>query len=70
MWPSFLSTAFALILRIWDLFSGRAKKKLEDRRLELEAASRQAQIDGDLDDLRKFRAEIDEIDRKLQSGDY
>lgn len=59
-----------VVFRILDWMKGRPKKKLEDRRKELEVESRQYQLDGNLDQLRRVRGEIQDIDRRLQSGDY
>jgi hypothetical protein len=70
MFPSLIESVLSILIRVWDLFSGRAKRKLETKRWQLEQDSRQAQIDGDLDDLRRIRAELDEVDRKLRDGDY
>lgn len=58
------------ILRVWGWVSGRPKQQLHSKRVMLEEQSRQAQLDGDLDVLRKTRTEIEEIDRKLSTGDY
>lgn len=65
-----VTTILNFILRIWGWVSGHSKQKLMDRRLLLEDKSRQAQIDGDIDELRKIRAEINEIDRNLEFGNY
>jgi hypothetical protein len=59
-----------LVLRIWGWVSGRSKQRLQNKRIVLEEQNRQAQLDGDLDALRKTRAEIEEVDRRLLSGDY
>lgn len=59
-----------LAFRVWDFISNRPKKKLKKRRLELEEQSRQAQLNGDLDELRKIRGQIEEIDRDLKSDNY
>lgn len=60
----------SLILKVWGWVSGRSKQRIVDSRAMLEAQSRQAQIDGDLDELRRIRGEIEELDHRLQSGDY
>ena len=65
-----LTGAFEFINRVWGWVSGRAKKKLLNKREELEKESRRAQLDGELDTLRRVRGEIQELDRKLQSGNY
>ena len=67
---STLQSIIALILKVWGWVSGRAKQKLQNDRAALEERSRQAQIDGDLDELRRIRGEIEELDHRLQSGDY
>jgi hypothetical protein len=65
-----IQAAITFILKVWGWVSGRSKQKLIDRRMTLEENSRQAQIDGDLVELRRIRGEIEELDHKLQSGDY
>lgn len=65
-----LRAAIELTLKVWGWVSGRSLKQLKNKRIELEAKSRQAQLDGDLDVLRKTRAEIQEVDRRILVGDY
>jgi hypothetical protein len=65
-----LRAAIELILKVWGWVSGRSLQQLKSKRVELEAQSRQAQLDGDLDALRKTRAEIQEVDRRISIGDY
>lgn len=65
-----ITVSLEFILKVWGWVSGRSRQKLEQRRIALQDQSKQAQIDGDLDALRKVRAEIDEIDRRLITGDY
>lgn len=65
-----IRAAIEFILKVWGWVSGRSLQKLNNKRIELEAKSRQAQLDGDLDVLRKTRAEIEEVDRRINTGDY
>lgn len=65
-----ITTVLEFIMWAWERMSGRAKKRLQDKRVELEKESRRAQLDGELDTLRRVRGEIEEIDRKLFTGDY
>lgn len=65
-----IRAAIEFILKVWGWVSGRSLQKLKNKRTELEAKSRQAQLDGDLDVLRKTRAEIEEVDRRIDTGDY
>jgi len=67
---AFIQSIISLILKIWGWVSGRSKQKLQDERKALEEASRQALLDGDLDATRRARAGIEEIDRRLEYGDY
>lgn len=67
---STIQAAIELTLKIWGWVSGRAKKKLQNRRIELQEENRKAQIDGDINALRRTRAQIEEIDRRLDTGDY
>lgn len=66
----FLTGLLAFISRIWDWVNGRPKQKLIDKRMWLEEESRKAQLIGDLDGLRKAKAEINDIDKRLSTGDY
>ena len=65
-----LRAAIELVLRVWGWVSGRSKQQLLSSRRELEEKSREAQLSGDLNALREIRAQIEEIDRRLDSGDY
>lgn len=53
------------LFRLSDWLKNRDKNKLADRRKKLEEMSRKAQIDGDLNELRRVRAEIEELDRVI-----
>lgn len=64
------SKTIDVIFRILDWMKGRPKAKLEARRDELEIASRAAQIKGDLDEMVRVRAQIEDIDSRLKSGNY
>lgn len=59
-----------VVFRVLDWAKGRPKKKLEERRSELEEASRQAQVKGDVHELVAIRAQIEDIDSRLKSGNY
>jgi hypothetical protein len=65
-----LRSFFEVVIRVWDKLSGRSKRKLEIERMNLEEQSRQAQIVGDLNALRRIRGQIEDIDRKLSTGSY
>lgn len=65
-----IRAAIELILKVWGWVSGRSLQQLKNQRIVLEERSRQAQLDGDLDVLRKTRAEIEEVDRRINTGDY
>lgn len=67
---TFLAALLAFVGRVWDWVNGRPKQKLIDRRMILEEDNRKAQLIGDLDALRKTRAEINDIDHRLATGDY
>lgn len=64
------SKTIDVIFRILDWMKGRPKAKLENQRKELEIASRAAQIKGDLDEMVRVRAQIEDIDSRLKSGNY
>jgi hypothetical protein len=55
--------------RILDWMKGRPVAKLKESRKEWEEKSRQAQIKGDLHGMQEARAQIEDIDRRLKSGD-
>jgi hypothetical protein len=59
-----------VVFRILDWMKGRPKAKLEDMRMLLEDESRTAQIKGDLNAMVRIRAQIENIDSKLKSGNY
>lgn len=65
-----IGPAMEFVNRVWDYVKNRPKKRLEKRRRELEEESVRAQLDGDLHALYIKRAEIDEIDRRLSTGEY
>lgn len=65
-----IDSIIQLVLKIFGWVGDRPKKELENKRIELEEQSRQAQLNGDLNALRKSRAEIEEIDRRIRSNDY
>lgn len=58
-----------IVLKAWDVIKDHPRAKLASKRIELESLSRQAQIDGDVDMLRRIRGEIDEIDIRLAVSD-
>jgi hypothetical protein len=64
------SKTIDVVFRILDWMKGRPKTKLQDKRSELEIASRAAQVKGDIHELVAIRAEIEDIDKRLKSGDY
>jgi hypothetical protein len=53
--------------KISDWVKGRAKRKLEKRREELERQSVIVQQQGDVDALQYIRAEIEEVDRDIDA---
>lgn len=55
--------------RVLDWMKGRPRGKLEDRRMVLEDESRAAQIKGDVYEMRRIRAQIEEVDRDIKSFD-
>jgi hypothetical protein len=73
MWVAILEAynkSIDAIFRILDWVKGRPKAKMEESRKVWEEASRVAQLKGDLNEMQRARAEIEEIDRRLASGDY
>ena len=55
------------IFRLSDWLKGRPYARLEDRRIILEDESRAAQIKGDINEMRRVRAKIEEIDRDIRT---
>ena len=73
MWVAIIgaySKTIDVVFRILDWMKGRPKQKLEDRRTILEDESRAAQIKGDINEMRRIRAEIEDIDHRIKSGNY
>lgn len=66
---AFGKSVIDLTLKIWEAVDNRPRKKLMKQRDKLEEESRQAQIDGDVDELRRIRGEIEEIDKVLSRND-
>jgi hypothetical protein len=56
-----------VVFRILDWTKGRPRGKLEDKRMVLEDESRAAQIKGDINEMRRIRAQIEEVDRDIRS---
>jgi len=69
-WLAAWNSTLQLIFRIWDWMSGWPMKKLIDRRHELEEESRIALIAGDLEALRRVRAQLEEVDRRIRTRDF
>jgi len=59
-----------MVFRILDWMKGRPKAQLEDKRMILEDESRAAQIKGDIHEMVRVRAQIEDIDRRIKSGNY
>jgi hypothetical protein len=59
-----------VVFRVLDWMKGRPKARMEESRKVWEEASRAAQIKGDIHEMQRARAEIEQIDRRLASGDY
>lgn len=56
-----------VVFRVLDWVKARPQKKLSNKREELEILSREAQIKGDVNELQRIRAKIEEIDRDSKS---
>ena len=72
MWIAILEAynkTIAVVFRVLDWTKGRPKAKLEDRRMVLEDESRVAQIKGDIHEMQRIRAQIEEVDRDIKSLD-
>lgn len=70
MWASILeayNNTLKMSFRVMDWFQGRPIARLKDKRALLEIESRAAQIKGDVNALRRVRAQIEEVDRNLES---
>lgn len=63
-----ISYGLELANKIWDAFSPQRKLKRQIVKLEKEIS--EAQVKGDLDELRKKRALLDDVRRRLDTGDY
>lgn len=67
---SLLASIIEFVVKVWGWISGRSKQKLINSIIELEKQSRQAQLNGDLDMLRRVRGELEEARRRLDMGEY
>jgi hypothetical protein len=56
-----------VVFRVLDWMKGRSQRKLNNKREELEILAREAQLKGDVNELRRIRAEIEETDRDSKS---
>lgn len=65
-----IGAVIEFFIKLFDYISGRSKQKLLNSVIELEKQSRQAQLNGDLDMLRRSRAELEEIRRRLDMHEY
>ena len=73
MWIAIITaytTTIAVVFRVLDWMKGRPKAKLEESRKLWEEVSRTAQIKGDIREMQRARAEIEQIDRRLSSDNY
>lgn len=59
-----------LVFRIWDRINNGPKKRLQKKIDELENENRQHQLNGDLEQLRRTRGQLEEARRRLALGDY
>lgn len=63
-----LSYGLELANKIWDRFS--PKRKLERQAIRLEKEISEAQVKGDLNELRNKRAELDYVRHRLSINNY
>lgn len=56
-----------VVFRILDWLNGRPIAILKEKRKVQEDANRAAQIKGDINEMQRTRAEIEEIDRNIKS---
>lgn len=63
-----ISYGLELANKIWDAFN--PKRKLERQAIKLEDEITKAQIKGDVNELRTKRAMLEDVRRKLSTGDY
>ena len=61
------NSTLEMLFRLLDWSKGRPYAQLEEARIVLEDDSRVAQIKGDVYELQRIRAKIEEIDRDMLS---
>lgn len=69
-WSDAYNSTLVLIMRVWDWMSQRPKKRLQARIDALELENRQHQLNGDFEQMRRTRAQLEEARRRLLIGDY
>lgn len=59
-----------LVFRVWDKINGGPKKRMQARIDALEIENRQHQLNGDFEQLRRTRGQLEELRRRFALGDY
>lgn len=59
-----------VVLRIWDMINSGPKRRLQAKIDALELENRQYQLNGDLEQLRRSRGELEEARRRMAIRDY
>lgn len=59
-----------LVFRVWDRISGGPKRRMQAQIDALEIENRQHQLNGDLEQTRRTRGQLEELRRRFALGDY
>lgn len=59
-----------LVFRIWDMINSGPKNRLQAKIDALELENRQHQLNGDLEQLRRTRGQLEEARRRMAIRDY
>ena len=69
-WGDAWSKTLELVFRIWDKISQGPKNRLLKKIDALELENRQHQLNGDFEQMRRTRGQLEEARRRLSIGDY
>lgn len=68
-WLEAYNKTMTFIFRVWDTLSDRPRQKLQDTIDRLEVESRVHQLNGDLEQMRRTRGQLEEARRRLAIRD-
>lgn len=69
-WLAAYNNTMQLIFRIWDRISQGPKRRMQAKIDALEVENRQHQLNGDFEQMRRTRGQLEETRRRFGIGDY